>query len=145
MYTVEFRAPRLGLVLLDPQDADEAKAAAGEVRQMFKDNAPSSTMVCTHIPSQGAWPQDVAEVIVAMARADNPLLICNGILFTPGGSMALQLSRMIRDAENPTRFASPEPSLLIQFYRKHATPEEIELIREFLGATMPPERPDFDW
>ncbi len=134
MYSVEVHAPRLVLVTLAPPvDVDVAKAATVEIRAAIVGHAPTPSLLCTDVRSASAWPPAVGDVFLQMMRADNPMLAFNGIVYTPGGSMGLQLARLIREAGRPDRrYASGDPADVLARYEPHATHEEIALVRSFL-------------
>ena len=71
-----------------------------------------------------------------MMKADNPFLECSAFCYDEGGSMGLQLRRLIIEAgTQDRRFASGRPEDVAAFAARFASDEELVRIREHLGLT----------
>ncbi len=136
MYRVLNPSPRIALLyLVPPVPVDQARAAAGELHAILAKNAPRKTVVCSDVRASSAWPEDTIDAFIVMMRADNPLLERSGILYTAGGSMGLQIARMIREAGlEDRRLATHDQEALVRWFGEVADPGELAHIRRFVFA-----------
>jgi len=136
MYRVLNPSARIALLyLVPPVSVDEARRAAGELQALLKRNAPRKTVVCSDVRASAAWAEDTANVFIGMMRADNPLLERSGIFYTEGGSMGLQVMRMIREAGlEERRFGTHDPAALVRWFAEILDATELEHVRRFVYA-----------
>ena len=135
MYRVENPVPRVALFhLVPPVPTEEARRAAAALQAVIKSIAPRKTVICTDVRAASAWPSETIDVFIQMMRGDNPLLERSGILYTEGGSMGLQILRIIREAGlQERRFGTHYREDLVRWFGEVLEPGELGHVRRFLG------------
>lgn len=95
-------------------------------------------LACTDLSGAHIFAPEVAEWFIRMMNRDNPILERNAVLIGPSAVFALQVERMLKQGNSPTRRAFREPESLIEWLGELSTPLERERVRQLVAGSTPP-------
>jgi hypothetical protein len=79
-------------------------------------------------------PQHIADTFIQHMKADRARILRSALLYGSRATSALQVERMVLEANNPHRAAFNEIEPLLAFIAEVATPEELASAERFLRA-----------
>lgn len=89
---------------------------------------------CLDLRAAAVVPVEHTDLYVAMLRRDNPLVERTGVLLPQGqATLALQLERIVREANNPRRKTFRETATFCAYLDEVLTPDEQARMRAFLA------------
>ncbi len=80
---------------------------------------------------------EVSDWFVRMMQRDNPRIERVGILLGSGATHALQIERMIKQAQSPARRTFREAEPLLAWLSEVLSPAEIAALQTFVAAAVP--------
>jgi hypothetical protein len=137
MFTVESRVGRLLEV------RSETLHTRAEVTQLFgmiradlaRRPRTESVVICADYRRLTVFPDDVADVYRSMLLQFNPRVARSAFIVSKDGALAqLQLSRLVREAENPERRVLRDVASIMQWLGEVLSPPERARIAQFLGV-----------
>jgi hypothetical protein len=90
-------------------------------------------VVCTDLSRANIMPPDVAEAFIRLMRRDNPQLERSGFLVGASALFSLQLERMLKEANNPSRRPFRSAAPLVSWLSEVLNPAEQVALKQFLG------------
>jgi hypothetical protein len=133
----EVRSPAGRLVtfrVIPPVDDSNSGRAALELRNAVAAIA-GPVVVCADLTAARTFSPETTERFVALMRSDNPKLE-RGALLLPAraATVALQVERMVREANLPARRTFRDREELAAWLEPVLTPEERAALAEFLAT-----------
>jgi hypothetical protein len=117
-----------------PVDESNAEHAAAELRHAIQSIA-AQVVVCTDLSEARTFSPSTVERFVRVMKADNPRLERSAILLSPdSATFALQIERIVREANSPVRHTFRDARALVEWLRPSLTPAEEAALVRFLGA-----------
>jgi hypothetical protein len=131
MYTVQNPAGRLlAIRYVGALTLEEGERSIAEIRALFA-SAKTKLVLCGDLREVGVLPAALSDRFVAMFKQDNAKLERNGMLIG-NAIVALQIERMIREANSPVRRTLRDVEQLEQFLTPLLTPAEREALASFV-------------
>ena len=137
MFTVESKVGRLleirGETLRSPTDVERmVKMIRADVGLRPRTE---SVVICADYRPLTVFADDVAEAYRSMLLQFNPRVARSVILVAKNGAVAqLQLTRLVREAENADRRVVNDPAAARTWLGEVLTPQERARLAEFVGA-----------
>lgn len=126
---------RLGLISIRPplslRETDDMVTAV-----KLHSGAARKSLYCTDLRATTAFAPDVIDRIIDMMTRDNPFLVRNAIVHSPGSSMGLQMLRALKASQSgDKRRAFDDPALALEWLSEVLTGEEQTQVGQFLLRT----------
>ena len=90
-------------------------------------------VACTDVSAANVFAPEVAEGFIRLMQRDNPVVERSAFLIGESAMFALQIERMIKQANNPLRRTFRESSMLLGWLGEMLAPPEHERLRRFLA------------
>jgi hypothetical protein len=120
--------------LVPPIDLAEAKQFCVDCAGVLKKIAPLLAICIVDVRASKAFAPEVADVFISLLRTDSPLIERSAILYSPGGSLGLQLVRMIRESNSrDRRISTDDRAEALTFLSGVANPEQLKVVERFLA------------
>jgi hypothetical protein len=121
----------LELWVESPVTEQEADRVGAELRQVFTTRA-DKFVIAANVVLTRTLPPAVADRFIALMRADNPRVERTGFLLAAdAATFALQLERMIKEAQSPTRRSFRDPDEWHSWLAELLAPVEVRRLRQF--------------
>jgi hypothetical protein len=134
MMTLERHVGRLCEArFVTPVTVEETHALIAGVRQLFAATT-GPVVFCCDARKLPLFPPEVADLLTALMRADNPRVERTGLVSGPSSVFGLQIERMFREAGNPGRRAFRARADLEAWLGEVLNKAEIARMRSFLDA-----------
>ena len=88
---------------------------------------------CTDVSGAFIFGPEVSEWLIKVMQRDNPVLERSAFSIGPSAMFALQVERMLKQANSPLRRAFREPAPLLSWLGEILTPPERERLTVFLA------------
>lgn len=141
MFSVERKVGRLVEVRMEPPfPLEDVNGMIAAVRlQALASTEPF--VLCATMPRLTVLTPEATEPLLTMLRRDNPKLLRAGYLLGQRyGALAMQIDRLVREAQNPGRRWFDRPEDLERFLGEVLTVAEREAMHRFLGSLPPASR-----
>jgi hypothetical protein len=87
---------------------------------------------CVDLQGANLLPPDVSEWFIKLLQRDNSMLDRSAFLISQSAMLALQIERMIKQANNPTRRAFRDRDPMLAWLDETLSPPESARVRRFL-------------
>jgi hypothetical protein len=132
MYTIEHHVGRLiETRIASPIELAELDMFRPTLRTAFIKLAGRRAVLVTDLTQVTTLPQDVADAFLSIMRLDNPAIERSAFLASDSATLALQVDRLIREANNPNRRMFRDPRLLHRWVGELLEPEEMLRVAMF--------------
>src|SRR5438270_5557848 len=117
-----------------PVEDGNAERAAIELRRAVQ-AIEGQVVICTDLTDARTFAPATVERFVQVMKADNPRLERSAVLLADNSAVfALQIERVVREANSPARRTFREAGPLIEWLRPSLTPAEEAALVAFLAA-----------
>jgi hypothetical protein len=135
VYEVRHDAGRLILTRLlslrSTQDLQEALASVGRLVAKIGD----PVVVCTDWRPIDVFPPEIADMMLTALQKGNNAILRSAILQAPTAAVfQLQVERVLRAAQNPSRRAFRDPALMLAWLGEVLDAEELQSAAAFLNS-----------
>jgi hypothetical protein len=137
MFTFANHVGRLIEVRIDSLERDELPLFRARLAEHLQ-RVHGRFVACCDLRRAIAFTPEVEQWLIQLLRTDNPNIERNGLLVGRKGSFAMQVLRILTDAENRARRAFQERPPLEAFLDEVLTPDERQVMRRFLGEIEAP-------
>ena len=136
MFSVEMHVGRLiEIVMSSPLPLQEVEGLIRGVRMNVM-AASEPVLICVRMEQLRVMLPDATEPLLGMLRRDNPKVVRSGYLLAQRyGSLAMQVDRIVREANNPNRRWFTQLDELRTFLDEVARPDESARLAAFLAPT----------
>jgi hypothetical protein len=141
MITIENHVGRLIETRFASPIGDSEMANFMQQRERIMRSVGTDRLVCIDLSRVRVLPPNQADAFLSFLRGSRPGLTRNAFLLPPGQAiLALQFSRIIRQAENPARRTFESRSELIDWLGELLRPQELARLKVFLSDEDPGSR-----
>jgi len=136
MFSVEMHVGRLiEIVMSSPLPLPEVEGLIRDVRMNVM-AASEPVLICVRMERLRVMLPEATEPLLGMLRRDNPKVVRSGYLLAQRyGSLAMQVDRIVREANNPNRRWFTQLDELRTFIDEVARPDESARLAAFLAPT----------
>jgi len=136
MFSVEMHVGRLiEIVMSSPLPLQEVEGLIRGVRMNVM-AASEPVLICVRMEQLRVMLPEATEPLLGMLRRDNPKVVRSGYLLAQRyGSLAMQVDRIVREANNPNRRWFTQLDELRTFLDEVARPDESARLAAFLAPT----------
>lgn len=135
MWTIEQRVGRLIEARVGSpiavSDLEAFGERLGELTARFNERG-QRWLGCTDLSLANVFPPNVADGFIRLMQRDNPSVERSAFLIGSSAVFALQIERMLKQSNSPSRRTFREPEPLIEWLGELLTPPERERTRQFL-------------
>jgi hypothetical protein len=118
--------------VVPPVDDANAEAAARALRAAIA-AIPGPAVICSDVCEARTFSERTVEQFLALMKSDNPRIERSAFLLdASAATFALQLERMVREANNPARRTFREARALTEWLLPLLTPQEAQALEAFL-------------
>jgi hypothetical protein len=132
---VESHESRLIVVRIGACTVDEARVLAAQVGAAIK-QAPGPVIASADFRPANIFAQEVIDVFLALLKSDNPKIDRSGHLVGTA-MLALQIERMVREANNPRRRVFRTVSDAVAYLGEALTIPQLAWLRAWYDAGTP--------
>jgi hypothetical protein len=133
MWSIHRNAGRLIEVkVVSPVTLQELQPFAQRLREV-SDELPERFVGCVHLVEANIFPPDVANGFINIMQRDNPRLERSAFLIGAQAVFALQIERMLREADHSRRRSFRSAETLAEWLSEVLTEEEKAALHRFLG------------
>lgn len=132
MWTVEKKTDRLVVITISsPFGHDDLAPFQAAVGKLLTE-VPGRVVTCMDLRHSVVLAPEVADALVGLMRRDNPRIERTAFLLNDNAVMGMQVARMIREANNPSRRTFHDSAQLIAWLEENLTPSELQILHQLL-------------